>query len=119
MLVQASFPNPKEILRPGQFARVKARVQVVKDGILIPQRCVTELQGRFSVYVVDENNVVHKREIKTGPKIEQFWLVVEGLKHGEKVVYEGLQKVKDGALVNPTVHEIKSTDSKNQAIENG
>ncbi len=119
MLVQASFPNPEEILRPGQFARVKARVQVVKDGILIPQRCVTELQGRFSVYVVDENNVVHKREIRTGPKIEQFWLVIEGLKHGEKVVYEGLQKVKDGALVNPTVHEIKSTDSKNQAIENG
>ncbi|MHC4116074.1 MAG: efflux RND transporter periplasmic adaptor subunit [Planctomycetota bacterium] len=119
ILVQASFPNPEEILRPGQFARVKARVQVVKGGILIPQRCVTELQGRFSVYVVDEKNVVHKREIKTGPKIGQFWLVVEGLKGGEKVVYEGLQKVKDGALANPSVHEFKPAESEKQAVENG
>lgn len=119
MLVQASFPNPEEILRPGQFAKVKARVQVVKDGILIPQRCVTELQGRFSVFVVDENNTVHKREIKTGPKIEQFWLVLEGLKGGEKVVYEGLQKVRDGAIVNPEVHEIEPTDNGKQATKNG
>lgn len=109
LLIQASFPNPEEILRPGQFARVKARVEVVKDGILIPQRCITELQGRFSVFVVDESNIVHRREIKTGVKIGRFWLVVEGLKHGEKVVYEGLQKVRDGAIVNPTIHEIKAT----------
>lgn len=109
LLIQASFPNPEEILRPGQFARVKARVEVVKDGILIPQRCITELQGRFSVFVVDESNIVHRREIKTGVKIGRFWLVVEGLKHGEKVVYEGLQKVRDGAIVNPILHEINTT----------
>ncbi|MHC4166478.1 MAG: efflux RND transporter periplasmic adaptor subunit [Planctomycetota bacterium] len=119
LLIQASFPNPEEILRPGQFARVKAKVQVVKDGILIPQRCVTELQGRYSVYVVDESNTVHKREIKTGPKIEQFWLVTEGLRHGEKVIYEGLQKVKDGAIVDPAVHEAKPAGDRNQVTENG
>ncbi len=107
MLVQASFPNPDKILRPGQFARVKARVKVIKDGILIPQRCVTELQGMYSVYIVDNSNKVLKRVVKTGPKIKQFWLITEGLKPGEKVIYEGLQKVKEGLIVNPTVQEIK------------
>ena len=106
MLVQASFPNPEEILRPGQFAKVKAKVQVVSDGILVPQRCVTELQGSYSVFVVDANNTIEKREVKTGPAIGQFWLVTEGLKSGERVVYEGLQKVKAGVTVNPTAAEV-------------
>jgi len=107
MLIQASFPNPQELLRPGQFAKVKAKINVVKDGILIPQRCVTELQGLYSVLVVGNSNKVKKREVKTGPKIKQFWLIKEGLKSGEKVVYEGLQKVKDGAVVNPIIKEIE------------
>lgn len=106
MLVQASFPNPRELLRPGQFARVKAKVTVVKDGILIPQRCVTELQGLYSVYVVDNSDKVEQREVKAGSKVKQFWLILEGLKPGEKVVYEGLQKVKAGAIVNPIIKEI-------------
>jgi len=110
ILVQASFSNPQELLRPGQFAKVKALVTVVKDGILIPQRCVMELQGRYSVYVVDGSNKVIRREIKVGPKIKQFWLITEGLKPGEHVVYEGLQKVKDGSVVKPTVKEIESTN---------
>jgi len=106
MLVQASFPNPDELLRPGQFARVKAKVTVVKDGILIPQRCVTELQGLYSVYVIDNSDKVEQREVKAGSKVKQFWLILEGLKPGEKVVYEGLQKVKAGAIVNPIIKEI-------------
>jgi len=106
LLIQASFPNPDEMLRPGQFARVKARVKVVKDGILIPQRCVTELQGLYSVFVVGNGNQVEKRAVKAGLKINSFWLIKEGLNHGEKVVYEGLQKVKDGAVVNPIIKEI-------------
>jgi membrane fusion protein (multidrug efflux system) len=107
MLVQASFPNPDEILRPGQFAKVKARVENVSNAILIPQRCVTELQGQFSVFVVDDNNTVHKRQVKTGPTINQFWLITEGLKSGERIVYEGLQKVREGVVVNPTVKQIE------------
>ena len=110
MLLQASFPNPQELLRPGQFAKVKALVKVVKDGILIPQRCVMELQGLYSVYVVGDGDKVQTREVKVGPKIKQFWLITEGLKPEEKVVYEGLQKVKDGAVVNPIIKEIESTD---------
>ena len=114
LLIQASFPNPDEMLRPGQFARVKARVRVVKDGILIPQRCVTELQGLYSVFLVDNSNKVKKRAVKVGPKIKQFWLITEGLKPGEKVVYEGLQKVKDGAVVNPIIKEIILPYEKNK-----
>jgi len=110
MLVQSSFPNPQELLRPGQFAKVKALVKVVKDGILIPQRCVVELQGLYSVYVVGDGDKIQTRNVKVGPKIKQFWLITEGLKPGEHVVYEGLQRVKDGAVVNPTIKKIESTD---------
>ena len=114
MLLQASFPNPQELLRPGQFAKVKALVKVVKDGILIPQRCVMELQGLYSVYVVGDGDNIQTREVKVGPKIKQFWLITEGLKPGEKVVYEGLQKVKDGAVVNPIIKEIALPDEENK-----
>lgn len=109
LLIQASFPNPEQLLRPGQFAKVKARVQIVEDGILIPQRCVTELQGLYSVYVVDQGNKVKQTEIKTGTKIGQFWLVTEGLKPDQLIVYEGLQKVRDGMVVNPVIQDIQST----------
>ena len=114
LLIQASFPNPDEILRPGQFARIKARVKVIKDAILIPQRCVTELQGLYSVFVVGNGNKVEKRGVKTGPKIKQFWLITEGLTSGENVVYEGLQKVKDGVIVNPIIKKIILPDEKNK-----
>ena len=109
MLVQTSFPNPDKLLRPGQFAKVKARVQVVEDAILIPQRCITELQGLYFVNVVDSENKVQRKEVKVGPRIESFWLITEGLQPGEKVVYEGLQKTRDGIAVNPTVKKIEST----------
>lgn len=110
MLVQASFPNPEKLLRPGQFAKVRIRGQVVKDGILIPQRCVTELQGLFNVFVVDGSDTAHTREVTVGPRIDSSWLITDGLKPGERVVYEGLQKVKDGATVKPTIVDLKSTD---------
>ena len=110
MLVQASFPNPEKLLRPGLFAMVKIKVEDVKDAILIPQRCVMELQGLFSVFVVDENNKVETREITVASKVGSQWLISEGLKPGEKVVFEGLQKVKDGITVNPSIADIKSTD---------
>jgi len=110
MLVQASFTNPEKLLRPGQFVRVRARARVVKDGILIPQRCVMELQGLHNVYVVNADNTAEIREITVGPKVGSDWLITEGLKPGEKVIYEGLQKVRDGAAVKPTVAEPNTTD---------
>lgn len=116
ILVQASFPNPQELLRPGQYAKVKALVTVVKDGILIPQRCVVELQGTYRVYVVGDGDKIQTRNVKTGPKIKQFWLITDGLKPGERVVYEGLQRVKEGVVVKPTVKKIESTDQKQEGM---
>ena len=110
MLVQASFPNPEKLLRPGQFAKVKIKVRVIKDGILIPQRCVMEIQGLYNVFVVDANNKVATREIKVGSTIGSSWLITEGLNPGEKVVFEGLQKVRDGIVVTPNIVDVQSTD---------
>ncbi len=107
ILVQVSFPNPDNMIRPGQFARVKLKAEDVKDGILIPQRSVSELQGRNRVFVVDDQNKVAERQVKLGPTVDNFWLVLEGLKPGEKVIYEGLQKVRDGATVVPEDTDVK------------
>jgi membrane fusion protein (multidrug efflux system) len=106
ILIQASFPNPDELIRPGQFARIKIEVAVAEDGILIPQRCVTELQGLYRVFVVNSENVVELRDINVGPKVADFWLILEGLEPGEKVVYEGLQRMRPGIQVNPVIQEI-------------
>jgi len=115
ILVQASFPNPKELLRPGQFAKVKALITVVKNGILVPQRCVVELQGTYNVNVIGDDDKVQVRSVKVGPKIKQFWLITEGLKPGERIVYEGLQRAKEGTVVKPTVKDIESTDQKQES----
>lgn len=107
ILIQASFPNPDKLLRPGLFARVRTEVALVENGILIPQRCITELQGLFRVFVVDEQNKVQERQVTVGPTVGSFWLIKDGLKPGEKVVYEGLQKIGDGAAVKPVVQDVK------------
>lgn len=113
ILIQASFPNPVKILRPGQFARVRAKVRVIKDGILIPQRSVMELQGQHSVFIIGEDKSVKRQQIKAGPKVGEFWLINEGLKPGEHIVYEGLQKVKEGTVVNPIIQNIKIPEDQN------
>ncbi len=110
ILVQSSFPNPEQLLRPGLFAKVRIKARVAKDAILIPQRCVMEIQGLYNVFVVNAENTVETRDIKIGSKVGSFWLITEGLKPGEKVVFEGLQKVKDGTVVNPVVADVKLTD---------
>ena len=110
MLVQASFPNPEKLLRPGQFAKVRIKAQVAENAILIPQRCVMEIQGLHSVFVVDSNNTIETRPIQVGTKVGSSWMVTEGLKPGEKVVYEGLQKVREGVTVKVTIAEINSLD---------
>ena len=110
ILVQTLFPNPNQLLRPGLFARVRAEVDVVKSGILVPQRCIMELQGKFSVFVVGEGNKVETRLVQTGPTVKEFWLIKEGLKPGEKVIYEGLQQVREGQVVNPEIVDIKIPD---------
>ena len=78
------------------------------DALLVPQRCVTELQGQYSVYVVDENNVVSARQVKATQKIGDLWLIEDGLNPEEKVVLTGLQKVAAGVTTNPTLVEFES-----------
>lgn len=97
--LQAAFPNPKSILRPGQFARARVMVELRKNAILIPQRCVQETQGLKSVLVVGPDNKVSLRTINLGPRYENFVVVSSGLKAGERVILEGLQKARPGEVV--------------------
>jgi membrane fusion protein (multidrug efflux system) len=107
ILLQASFPNPDELLRSGQFARVRGLVRVVRDGILVPQRSISELQGLFRVYVVGENDTVTLREIAVGPTVGSFRLVRDGLEAGERIVYEGVQRMREGMTIHPKIVEIE------------
>jgi len=114
ILLQASFPNPDELLRPGLFAKVRAIIDVIPQGLLIPQRCVQEMQGSYNVFVVNDQDEVEFRDIKVGSAYKTSYLVVtSGLEPGDRIVYEGLQKVKSGAKVNPVLKEISISESEN------
>jgi membrane fusion protein (multidrug efflux system) len=107
IMLQATFPNPSYLLRPGQFARIIATIEVQEGGMLLPQRCVQEMQGRYNVFVVNDDNTVEFREIEVGTvHATSFLVVTSGLSAGEKVVYEGLQMVRSGIKVNPVLKEV-------------
>ena len=95
------FPNPGNILRPGGYGRVRAVVRVQQDALLVPQRAVSELQGSYQVAVVDDENKVSIRTVTAGDRVGTQWIVAEGLKRGERVIVEGVQKVRPGMQVNP------------------
>jgi len=95
------FPNPGNILRPGGYAKVRAVIRVQPDALLVPQRAVTELQGGFQVATVDDQNKVNIRVVKVGDRIGSQWVIADGLKPGERVVVEGVQKVRPGLQVDP------------------
>lgn len=99
--VAALFPNPNNLLRPGQFARVRAVTRTKEKAILVPQRAVTEMQGSYQVAVVTPENKVDIRPVKVGHRSGSMWIIDHGLKPGERVVVEGLQKVKAGMTVDP------------------
>jgi RND family efflux transporter MFP subunit len=99
--LEGLFPNPGNILRPGQFARVRAITTTKKDALLVPQRAVSELQGSYQVAVVGNDNKVSIRPVKVGERVDTQWVVDEGLKPGETVVAEGIQRVKAGLTVTP------------------
>ena len=101
LMLQFTFPNPKLLLRPGQYGRVRAEVDVKKGALLVPQRAVQELQNLYSLAVVGPDNKVAFRNVKVGPRVDSLWVIEEGLKPGEKVVVEGLQRVREGAVVTP------------------
>jgi membrane fusion protein (multidrug efflux system) len=99
--IAAVFANPGNILRPGQFGRVRVLSDMKAGALLVPQRAVTELQGINQVAVVDANNQVSIRPVVTGERIGTEWLIEKGLAPGERIVVEGLQKVREGVAVNP------------------
>jgi len=96
---QVTFPNPGNILRPGQFGKVRFVADMKKGAMVIPQEAVNELQGSYQVAVVDQNNKVSIRPVKMGERIGAMWEVTEGLKPGDKVVVQGLQKAREGSTV--------------------
>jgi RND family efflux transporter MFP subunit len=97
----ALFPNPGNILRPGGYGRIRTAVRIQKGALLVPQRAVTELQGGYQVAVVDRENKVSIQTVSVGDRVGSDWIITEGLKPGDRVVAEGVQKVRPGAQVNP------------------
>jgi membrane fusion protein, multidrug efflux system len=95
------FPNPGNVLRPGQYGRVRAVTATKPAALLVPQRAVSELQGSYQVAIVGGDNKIEMRTVKVGERSGQQWIIEEGLKPGETVVVEGTQKIKPGAVVNP------------------
>jgi RND family efflux transporter MFP subunit len=95
------FSNPGNILRPGGYGKVRAVIRLQQDALLVPQRAVTELQGGYQVAVVDDQNKVTIRAVKVGDRFASQWVIEEGLKRGERVVAEGVQKIRPGMPVNP------------------
>lgn len=99
--VAVLFPNPNNLLRPGQYARVRAITKNKPDALLVPQRAVGEIQGRRLVTVVKPDNTVELRPVKVGATVDDLWIIDEGLKPGERVIVEGIQKVRPGVTVDP------------------
>lgn len=102
MRIGALFPNPGNLLRPGQFAIVRATLQTKKGALLVPQRAVTEVQGKFLVAVVGSDNAVELRPVTPAERVGTLWVLDKGVNLGERVVVEGVQKVKTGVRVNAT-----------------
>jgi membrane fusion protein, multidrug efflux system len=105
MKIEVSFPNPQSYIRPGQFARIRAVVATRENAVLVPQKAIQELQGAKTVMVVDDQNKVGLRTVNIGDKSDNYVVVLRGLEPGERVIVEGMQKVRPGAEVKPTTGE--------------
>jgi len=103
------FSNPGNVLRPGGYAKVRAVIRVQQDALLVPQRAVTELQGGYQVATVDDKNKVSIRTVKVGDRVGSQWIIADGLKSGERVVAEGVQKVHPGMQVNSKPFAVETT----------
>ena len=102
LLLEAEFPNPQGFLQPGLFARIRARTQRIDRAVVLPQRALAELQGQARVVVVSDSNVVSYRTVTVGARIGSATIITSGLQSGERVVIEGLQRIREGLQVAPT-----------------
>ena len=107
ILIEVAFPNPGSVIRPGQYARVRVAIDEKKGAILVPQRAVTELQGIYNVAVVKPDDTVELRMVKAAERVGTLWVIDQGLKPGDRIVVEGVQKVRPGIKVKalPTTAE--------------
>jgi len=101
--IAAAFPNPGNILRPGQFGRVRAATEVLHNAVLVPQAAVNEFQGQEQVYTVAANNTVHVNNVTLGPQYGNNWVVESGLSGGSLVITDNVQKLREGAPVTPQI----------------
>jgi len=108
---QFSFPNPERILRPGQYGKARFVTDVKEGALLVPQLAVQEIQGLYSVMVVKPDATVEQRMVKAGERVGNVWIIDSGLKPGEKVIVEGIQKVKPGVQVSAKVEKVKEIAS--------
>jgi membrane fusion protein (multidrug efflux system) len=109
--IRAEFPNPGNVLRPGQYARIRVITEERKNALLIPQRAISELQGIYQVGVVGPDNKVSIRSVKPGPQFGDMWVIESGLQQGENVVVDGLQRIRDGVTVTPTPFKDTQADA--------
>jgi membrane fusion protein (multidrug efflux system) len=107
----AEFPNPNAVLRPGQFARVRFAATVADNAILVPQKAVSEIQSTKVVYVVGADNKVALRSVSLGERVGQDYIVTDGVKAGERIIVEGLQKARPGSVVNPTEQPVTAENA--------
>ncbi len=106
--VAASFPNPQNLLRPGQFGRVKANTELRHHAILVPQAAVSEFQGQQQVYTVTADNKVHVNNVTLGPQSGNSWVIEDGLPPDATVIVDNLQKLREGAPVSPQAVKAQS-----------
>jgi membrane fusion protein (multidrug efflux system) len=99
--LQFRFPNPNDLVRPGQYGRVRFVLETKKDALLVPQRAVQELQNLYNVYVVGPDNKLAVKTVTVGPRVGALWVIDKGLSEGDRVVVEGAQRLKPGTVVTP------------------
>ncbi|MCD4832598.1 MAG: efflux RND transporter periplasmic adaptor subunit [Bacteroidales bacterium] len=108
ILLQATFPNPEKLIRPGQYAKVKALIEINKNALIVPQKCIKELQGKYSAFIVNSENKVELKEVLIAGFYDDFYIISDGVKVGDKVIIEGIQKVAPEMVVKPNIIEFKS-----------
>jgi RND family efflux transporter MFP subunit len=111
ILVAANFPNPDQTLRPGQFAKARAVIDKISGALLVPERALMELQGSYQIGVLGDGNKAEIRPIKIGPRFNRQVVVTEGLKEGEKVIVEGIQKVRPGMILTAKPYQEPKADT--------
>ncbi len=119
ILIQASFPNPDGLLRPGLYAKVTVMTDEAKNALIIPQRCISELQGQYSVFVVNDSNKVVSKSVKIAYKAGDLVAISEGIEKGDKIVIDALQKVRNGMTIQPqdTVFHSQVFEGYNKTIK--